>query len=150
MEAYFMKEALQEAEKAKSIGEVPIGAVIVKNDEIIARAHNLREIDKDPTAHAEMLAIKKASEVVGGWRLSGCDLYVTIEPCPMCAGAIMLSRIDRLIIGAMDKKGGAAGSILNIPEDDRFNHVTKVVKGVLEDQCSLIMKEFFRELRNKK
>ncbi|MBF8982831.1 nucleoside deaminase [Lutibacter sp. B2] len=147
---YYMKEALKEAEKAKALKEVPIGAVIVKNGEIIARAHNLRETDKDPTAHAEVLAIKKASKVLGGWRLMGCEMYVTVEPCPMCAGAIMLSRIEKLVIGTMDPKGGAAGSILNIPEDDRFNHTTEVVRGILQEECSGIMKEFFKVLRSRK
>ncbi|QEK13539.1 nucleoside deaminase [Crassaminicella thermophila] len=145
-----MKEALIEAQKAMQLEEVPIGAVIVKNGEIIARAHNLRETEKDPTAHAEILAIRKASQVLGGWRLMGCDLYVTVEPCPMCAGAIMLARIDRLIIGTMDPKGGAAGSILNIPENDKFNHKTEVVRGILQEECSAIMKEFFKLLRSKK
>lgn len=146
----YMKEALKEAQKAKELKEVPIGAVIVKDGEIIARAHNLRETGKDPTAHAEVLAIKKASEVLGGWRLMGCDMYVTVEPCPMCAGAIMLSRIEKLVIGTMDPKGGAAGSILNIPEDDRFNHTTEVVRGILQEECSGIMKQFFKFLRSRK
>jgi tRNA(adenine34) deaminase len=146
---YYMREALKEAQKAMELKEVPIGAVVVHGDKIIARAHNLRETSKDPTAHAEILAIRQASQVLGGWRLFNCDLYVTIEPCPMCAGAIMLSRIKTLIIGAMDKKGGAAGSLLNIPQDERFNHRTEIISGVLEEECSSIMKEFFRELRNK-
>lgn len=150
MEEYFMHEALMEARKAYALGEVPIGAVIVKEGEIIARAHNLRETAKDPTAHAELLAIQQASRALGGWRLPGCDLYVTIEPCPMCAGAILMSRIERLVIGAMDPKAGAAGSLLNIPEDQRFNHQTQVIRGVLEEECSGIMKEFFRELRKNK
>lgn len=150
MNEIYMKEALLEAKKAMEIEEVPIGAVIVKNGEIIARAHNLRETSKDPTSHAEILAIRKAAEALGGWRLTGCDLYVTVEPCPMCAGAIMLSRIDRLIIGTMDPKGGAVGSILNIVEDDRFNHQTEVIRGVLKEECAGMMKEFFRYLRRKK
>ena len=150
MEAFYMMQALEEAKKALSLKEVPIGAVIVRNGEIIARAHNLRETAKDPTAHAELLAIRQASQALGGWRLIGCDLYVTIEPCPMCAGAIMLSRVNRLIIGAMDPKGGAAGSLMNIPEDERFNHKTEIVTGVLQEECSNIMKDFFRELRKNK
>ncbi|MCT4605660.1 MAG: tRNA adenosine(34) deaminase TadA [Marinisporobacter sp.] len=150
MNEIYMKEALLEAKKAMEIEEVPIGAVIVKNGKIIARAHNLRETSKDPTSHAEILAIRKASEAVGGWRLTGCDLYVTVEPCPMCAGAIMLSRMDRLIIGTMDPKGGAVGSILNIVEDERFNHQTEVIRGVLKEECAGMMKEFFRYLRRKK
>lgn len=150
MKEAYMKEALEEAQKAMKLEEVPIGAVIVKNGEIIGRGHNLRETAKDPTAHAEILAIRQAAKVLGGWRLMGCELYVTVEPCPMCAGAIMLARIDRLIIGAMDQKGGAAGSLLNIPEDQRFNHTTEVVRGVLEEECAAMMKEFFKKLRNRK
>ncbi|WZL73312.1 tRNA adenosine(34) deaminase TadA [Clostridiaceae bacterium 35-E11] len=150
MKETYMREALIEAQKAMVLEEVPIGAVIVKNGEIIGRGHNLRETTKDPTAHAEILAIRQAAEVLGGWRLMSCELYVTIEPCPMCAGAIMLARIDRLIIGAMDQKGGAAGSLLNIPEDQRFNHTTEVERGVLEEECVSMMKTFFRKLRNKK
>jgi len=149
VQEYYMREALIEAQKAMDLKEVPIGAVIVYDDKIIARAHNLRETAKDPTAHAEILAIRQASQVLGGWRLPNCDLYVTIEPCPMCAGAVMLARIRKLIIGAMDKKGGAAGSLLNIPGDDRFNHNTEIITGVLEEECASIMKEFFKELRNK-
>ncbi|KXG75231.1 tRNA adenosine(34) deaminase TadA [Thermotalea metallivorans] len=150
MEEYFMGEALREAQKAFDLKEVPIGAVVVKDGNIIGRGYNLRETLKDPTAHAEILAIRQASQTLGGWRLYGCDLYVTIEPCPMCAGAILLSRINRLIIGAMDPKGGAAGSLLNIPEDGRFNHHTEVIQGVLEEECSAIMKVFFQELRKNK
>ncbi|QXM07078.1 tRNA adenosine(34) deaminase TadA [Crassaminicella indica] len=150
MERIYMKEALIEAKKAMEIEEVPIGAVIVKDGNIIARAHNLRERSKDPTSHAEILAIREASKALGGWRLIGCDLYVTVEPCPMCAGAIMLSRIDRLIIGTMDPKGGAAGSILNIVEDERFNHQTEVIRGVMQEECAAVMKEFFRNLRKRK
>lgn len=144
-----MMEALKEAKKAFELGEIPIGAVIVKDEEIIARGHNLREITKDPTAHAEIIAIRRASEVLGGWRLTNCDLYVTIEPCPMCAGAIMMSRINKLFIGSMDPKGGAAGSLYNIVNDDRLNHRTEIIYDVLRDECSSIMKEFFKRLRNK-
>lgn len=149
MKEYFMSQALLEAKKAFDIDEVPIGAIVVKENEIIARAHNLRESLKDPTAHAELIAIKKASQVLGGWRLTGCDLYVTIEPCAMCSGAIILSRIDELIIGAMDPKGGAAGSLYNIVNDDRLNHKANVVYGILEEECSNIMKDFFKKLRRK-
>ncbi len=149
MEKFFMKEALAEAQKAFALKEVPIGAVVVKERCIVGRGYNLRETLKDPTAHAEIIAIREASQTLGGWRLMDCDLYVTIEPCPMCAGAIMLSRINRLIIGAMDPKGGAAGSLLNIPDDDRFNHKTEIITRVLEEECSQIMKKFFRELRSK-
>jgi tRNA(adenine34) deaminase len=150
MEEYFMGEALVEAQKAYDLNEVPIGAVVVKDAVIVGRGHNLRETAKDPTAHAEMIAIREASQALGGWRLMDCDLYVTIEPCPMCAGAIMLSRVKRLIIGAMDPKGGAAGSLLSIPEDERFNHQTEIIRGVLEEECSGMMKNFFRELRKTK
>ncbi|WP_053955455.1 tRNA adenosine(34) deaminase TadA [Inediibacterium massiliense] len=149
MREYYMKEALIEANKARELEEVPIGAVIVKDGQVIARAHNLRETAKDPTAHAEILAIQKAAKFLGGWRLSGCELYVTVEPCPMCAGAIILSRIDTLIIGTMDPKGGGAGSLFNIPEDERLNHKTKVIKGILKDECATLMKNFFKYLRNK-
>ncbi|MFZ5967348.1 MAG: tRNA adenosine(34) deaminase TadA [Bacillota bacterium] len=149
MQEYFMQQAILEAEKAFELNEVPIGAVVVRHEKVIARAFNLRETTSDPTAHAEILAIRQASRVLGGWRLIGCDLYVTIEPCPMCAGAIMLARIENLIIGAMDKKGGAAGSLLNIPEDERFNHKTKIITGVMEEECSSLMKNFFAQLRNK-
>ncbi len=144
-----MMEALKEAKKAFELGEIPIGAVIVKDEEIIARGHNLREVTKDPTAHAEIIAIRRASEVLGGWRLTNCDLYVTIEPCPMCAGAIMMSRINKLFIGSMDPKGGAAGSLYNIVNDDRLNHRTEIIYDVLRDECSSIMKEFFKKLRSK-
>ncbi|SHJ59346.1 tRNA(adenine34) deaminase [Geosporobacter subterraneus DSM 17957] len=150
MDEFFMQEALKEAAKAMERKEVPIGAVVVKDGVVIARGYNLRETAKDPTAHAEILAIREASQVLGGWRLHGCDLYVTIEPCPMCAGAIMMARIDRLIIGAMDPKAGAAGSLLNIPEDERFNHQTEIIQGVLEEECAGIMKAFFKELRKSK
>ncbi|SKC91781.1 tRNA adenosine(34) deaminase TadA [Maledivibacter halophilus] len=149
MKDFFMKEALKEAKKAYNLREIPIGAVIVKNNEIIARGHNLRETAKDPTAHAEIIAIRRASQVLGGWRLTGCDLYVTIEPCSMCAGAIVMARINRLFIGSMDPKGGAAGSLYNIVNDDRLNHKAEVIYNVLSDECSSIMKEFFRSLRKK-
>tara|TARA_B100000965_G_C19259270_1_gene612260 strand:+ start:179 stop:628 length:450 start_codon:yes stop_codon:yes gene_type:complete len=149
MKEFFMMEALKEAKKAFELGEIPIGAVIVKDEEIIARGHNLREVTKDPTAHAEIIAIRRASEVLGGWRLTNCDLYVTIEPCPMCAGAIMMSRINKLFIGSMDPKGGAAGSLYNIVNDDRLNHRTEIIYDVLRDECSSIMKEFFKKLRSK-
>ncbi len=149
MKEFYMKEALIEAQKAMNLGEVPIGAVIVKGEEIISRAYNLRETAKDPTAHAEILAIRQAAQALGGWRLNGCDLYVTVEPCPMCAGAIILARIERLFIGTMDPKGGAAGSLFNIPEDGRLNHTTSVETGILQEECSAIMKEFFKKIRKK-
>ena len=146
----YMKEALKEARKAYDKGEVPIGAVIVKDDKIIARGHNLRESKKDPLAHAELIAIKKAAKKIGDWRLYGCSLYVTVEPCPMCAGAIVLSRIDELNIGTMDPKGGAVGSVMNILEGKKLNHEVKVDNYILQNECSEILKEFFRELRIKK
>lgn len=149
MHEKFMALALQEAQKAAAIGEVPIGAVIVRNGEVIAKGHNLRETDKDPTAHAEMIAIRQAAQHLNGWRLIGCDMYVTIEPCPMCAGAIYQSRIERLFIGSMDPKGGAVGSLYNIPQDDRLNHVVDVTCGILQEACSSVMKNFFRALRKK-
>ncbi len=149
MKEFYMKEALKEADKAFKLGEVPIGAIIVRDNEIIARGHNLRESAKDPTAHAEILAIKRASNVLGGWRLTKCDLYVTIEPCPMCAGAIVMARIDRVFIGSMDSKAGAVGSLYNIVSDERLNHRAEVIYNVLSDECSNIMKEFFRNLRRK-
>jgi len=146
---FFMGLALQEARRAAKIDEVPIGAVIVKDDEIIAKAHNLRETLQDATAHAELLAIRQACEVLGTWRLIGCTLYVTLEPCPMCAGAIILSRVDRLVFGAKDPKGGACGSVVNIPADERFNHRPEIVEGVLADECGDILRAFFQSKRKK-
>lgn len=145
----FMKKALDEARLAFEKGEVPIGAVIVKDGEVIVSAHNLRETDHSATAHAELLAIQKACEVLGGWRLSGCELYVTLEPCPMCAGAIINSRIDRVVFGSKDEKAGACGSVMNLFAAD-FNHRPKLTVGVMEEECSSILKEFFTSLREKK
>ena len=145
----FMKEALIEARKAYMLGEVPIGAVIVKDGQVIARGNNLTETSKDPTAHAEMIVIRAAAKALNGWRLPGCSLYVTVEPCSMCAGAMVWARIENLYIGAMDPKAGACGSVFNIAEEDRLNHRIHVERGILEDECSSIMKEFFRELRRK-
>jgi len=149
MMEYFMREALREARKAYEIGEVPIGAVVVKDGVIISRAYNLRETTKDPTAHAEVLAIRQAAQALGGWRLTDCDLYVTIEPCLMCGGAIILSRIKRLIIGALDPKSGAILSLYNVANDERLNHRVEVITGILEEECSKLMKDFFKELREK-
>jgi tRNA(adenine34) deaminase len=145
----FMEEALLEAEKAYELDEVPIGAVVVKDGRIIGRGHNLRERDKDPTLHAEMIAIRQASAVLGGWRLMDCDLYVTIEPCPMCAGAIQQARIKRLVFGARDPKAGCAGSLYNLLEDPRFNHRVEVTEGIMEHQCSQIMKDYFKQKRSR-
>ncbi|MGI6721317.1 MAG: tRNA adenosine(34) deaminase TadA [Anaerovoracaceae bacterium] len=144
-----MRLALKEAEKAKDMGEVPVGAVIVKDGEVIAAAHNLTETEKDPTAHAEMIAIRAASKRLGGWRLSGCEMYVTAEPCSMCAGAIVWSRISKLYIGTDDPKAGACGSVFNIVQEPRLNHFVEVEKGILQRECSDIMKSFFRELRKR-
>lgn len=143
----FMKEALKEARKAYIKEEVPIGAVIVKDNKIIARAHNLRENKKQACAHAEILAIEKACKKIDAWRLEGCDLYVTLEPCVMCAGAIINARIKNLYIGAMDEKGGAVGSKINLLEDIKFNHIVNVEIGICKDECSQILKDFFKELR---
>lgn len=143
----FMTEAIAEARKAEILGEVPVGAVIVRNGEIIARGHNLTETRRDPTAHAEMIAIREAAETLGGWRLTGCEMYVTLEPCSMCAGALVWSRMEKLHIGAMDPKAGACGSVLNIVGDTRLNHNVPVESGIMEEECSRLIKDFFRELR---
>ncbi|MDK2934378.1 MAG: tRNA(adenine34) deaminase [Clostridiales bacterium] len=144
-----MMRALKEAQKAYRQGEVPIGAVIVKDDRIIARAHNLREKKHDATAHAEILAIQKACKKLGGWRLTDCDLYVTLEPCPMCAGAIIQSRIRKLVIGTTDPKAGAGGSVVDLFNIKTFNHKVEVIQGVLQQECAAILKQFFKELRQK-
>ena len=146
----FMAEALKEAALAAEMGEVPIGAVIVRGDEIIAAAHNLVETSKDPTAHAEMLAIRQAAARLGGWRLTGCHMYVTVEPCSMCAGAIVWARIEKIFIGTDDPKGGACGSIFNIPQEKKLNHYTEIETGLLREECSEIMKTFFKKLRDRK
>ena len=143
----FMREALIEAEKAARLGEVPIGAVIVRAGEIIVRTHNLRETTHDATAHAEVLAIREAGRLLGGWRLTGCTLYVTIEPCPMCAGALLQSRIDRVVFGAPDPKTGADRSLLEILQNPGLNHRVEVRDGVLAEECSELIKQFFRERR---
>jgi tRNA(adenine34) deaminase len=144
---HFMGEALKEAQKAFDMDEVPVGAVIVKDGSIIARAHNTREMSQDATAHAEILAIRKACKVVGSWRLVGCSLYVTLEPCPMCAGAIILARLDRVVFGAWDPKAGAAGSVVNLFEVERFNHHPEVISGVLAEECGALLKVFFKQKR---
>ena len=147
---YYMKLAIEEAKKAQKLGEVPIGAIIVKNNEVIASAHNLRETAQLPTAHAEHIAIERASKVVGSWRLEECRLYVTLEPCVMCAGAIVMSRIPKVVYGATDPKGGCSGSLMNLLEESQFNHRAEIVKGVLEQECGDLLRNFFRELRLKK
>ena len=145
---YYMKQALKEAEKAYKKLEVPVGAVIVKDGKIIARAHNLKETKYDTTKHAEILAIQKASKKLNSWRLIDCEMYVTLEPCSMCAGALINSRIKKVYIGASDQKTGAVGSVFNLLEDYTFNHKVEYEKGVLQDECESILKEFFRKLRN--
>ena len=147
MEEKFMKEALKEAKKAYDKLEVPVGAVIVKDGKIIARAHNLKETEYDTTKHAEILAIQKASKKLNSWRLIDCEMYVTLEPCSMCAGALINSRIKKVYIGASDQKTGAVGSVFNLLEDYTFNHKVEYEKGILQDECESILKEFFRELR---
>ena len=146
----FMQEAIKEAQKAYKKLEVPVGAVIVKDGEIIARAHNLKETKFDTTKHAEILAIQKASKKLGAWRLLDCEMYITLEPCSMCAGAIINSRIKKIYIGAMDEKTGAAGSKLNLFEDYTFNHNVEVETNVMQNECEKILKDFFKELRKLK
>jgi tRNA(adenine34) deaminase len=146
----FMQEALREAEEALSIGEVPVGAVIEKDGVIIGRGHNMTETSKDPTAHAEILAIREAAENLGGWRLLGCRMYVTTEPCSMCAGATVLARIQKVYIGTPDPKTGACGSLMNILQDERLNHYVQIETGIMQQDCEKIMKLFFRKLRKKK
>jgi tRNA(adenine34) deaminase len=147
---FYMSEALLEAKKAGEASEVPIGAIIILNDEIIARAYNLRETEQSSIAHAEVLAINEACKKLGTWRLEDAELYVTLEPCPMCAGAIMLSRIKRVVYGAADPKGGCAGTFMNILQDERFNHQSEVVTGVLKEESSSLLSQFFRDLRELK
>ena len=142
-----MKEALKEAKKAYKKLEVPVGAVIVKDGEIIAKAHNLKETKTDTTKHAEILAIQKASKKLNAWRLENCEMYVTLEPCTMCAGAIINSRIKKVFIGTLDSKTGACGSVLNLFEDYKFNHKVEYELGVLQKECENILKDFFKELR---
>lgn len=149
-EEYFMKQALKEAEKAYNKLEVPVGAVIVKDGKIIARAHNQKETKTDTTKHAEITVIQKASKKLKSWRLIDCEIYVTLEPCTMCAGAIINSRIKKVYIGAMDEKTGAVGSVLNLFEDYKFNHKPETETGILKKDCEEILKSFFKELRRSK
>ena len=147
----YMRLALAEAEKAAALGEVPIGAVLVDAaGTVVAAGHNMRELWQDGTAHAEVVVIRAAGKRLGRWRLSGCTLYVTVEPCPMCAGAIVLARIKKLYIGTMDKKAGACGSVLNIINESRLNHYTETETGIMQEECESMMKEFFKRLRTKK
>lgn len=146
----YMELALEEAKRAYRLGEVPIGTVIVRNNEVIARGHNLTESRKDPTLHAEMIAIRQAARQLGGWRLTGCSMYVTCEPCTMCAGALVWSRIDKLYIGTMDPKAGACGSVFNVVNASKLNHSMEVESGIMEEECSKLLKQFFSELREKR
>lgn len=146
----YMKQAVKLAKKAAENGDVPIGCVIVYDGKIIARGYNRRNVDKTTLAHAEILAIKKASKYLGDWRLEECTMYVTLEPCQMCAGAIVQARIPKVVIGCMNPKAGCAGSIINLLNIRQFNHQAEVVRGVLEEECSAMMKEFFAELRERK
>ena len=146
----FMKAAITQARKAYAIDEVPIGCVIVQNDKIIARGYNRRNIDKNTLAHAELSAIRKASKKTGDWRLEDCTMYVTLEPCQMCAGAIVQSRMKRVVIGSMNAKAGCAGSILNLLQMQQFNHQVEITRGVREEECSQMLSQFVRELRERK
>ncbi len=143
----YMKEALRQARKAWKLREVPIGCVIVREEKIIARGYNRRNTDKNTLAHAELLAIRKASRVTGDWRLEDCTMYITLEPCQMCAGAIVQARIPRAVIGSRNPKAGCAGSILNLLNIPQFNHQVELTEGVLEEECSMMMTDFFRQLR---
>lgn len=145
----YMREAIRQAKKAYALGEVPIGCVIEYDGKIIGRGYNRRTIDKNTLAHAELMAIKKASKKMGDWRLEGCTMYVTLEPCQMCSGAIVQSRMKKVVIGCMNPKAGCAGSILNLLQMEAFNHQVELEIGVLGDECSQMMKQFFRELREK-
>lgn len=145
----FMKAALKQADKALALGEVPIGAVIVENGKIIARGYNRRNTDHTTLAHAEITAIRKANRKIGDWRLEGCTLYVTLEPCQMCAGALVQSRIDRVVIGASSYKSGCGGTLLNILQNEAFNHQVEVQSGLLQEECTAILQKFFKELRKR-
>ncbi|MDE6936823.1 MAG: tRNA adenosine(34) deaminase TadA [Lachnospiraceae bacterium] len=146
----YMKEAIRQAKKAYAIGEVPIGCVIVYEDKVIGRGYNRRTIDKNTLSHAELNAIRKASKKMGDWRLEGCTMYVTLEPCQMCSGAIVQSRMSRVVVGCMNPKAGCAGSVLNLLNMEKFNHQVELTTGVLEEECSQMMKTFFKELRESK
>jgi len=145
----WMREAIAQAKHAESLGEVPIGAVVVQDGVIVGAGYNLRERDRDPTAHAEMIAIRQASERLQAWRLLGCTLYVTLEPCPMCAGAILQSRIERVVYGTTDPKAGCVGTLMDLLQDSRFNHASTWTSGVLQGECSALLTDFFRRLRSR-
>ncbi|GIO28189.1 tRNA adenosine(34) deaminase TadA [Ornithinibacillus bavariensis] len=149
-DAYYMQLAINEAEKASQRNEVPIGAIIVFQDEVIATGFNIRETSQETLSHAELIAIREANKKVGSWRLEDCTLYVTLEPCPMCAGAIVQSRIKRVVFGASDPKAGCAGTLMNLLDEKRFNHQVAVTRGVLEEKCSSLLSNFFKELRTRK
>lgn len=149
MKEKFMRLALAQAKKAAAIGEMPVGAVVVRNEEVISRGYNKRETKKNALLHAEVIAIERACKKLGGWRLPGCELYVTLEPCPMCAGAILNSRIQRVYFGASDVKSGCAGSRINLLDMNLCNYSLKADGGILEDECSTIIKDFFRDLRKR-
>lgn len=146
---FFMKEAIKEAQKAYDKKEVPIGAVVVCNGEIIGRGHNLREIEQDATLHAEIKAIRQANQHKKSWRLEDCELFVTLEPCPMCSGAILLARLKKVTFGAFDPKAGTCGTFMNLVQDERFNHQAAVESGVLEEECIALLQSFFKELRQR-
>ena len=146
----YMREAIRQAKKAWALEEVPIGCVIVYEGKIIARGYNRRNTDKNTLSHAELNAIRKASKKLGDWRLEGCTMYVTLEPCQMCAGAIVQARIDEVVIGSMNPKAGCAGSVLNLLDVPKFNHQVKITQGILQEECSSLLTDFFRELRIKK
>ena len=150
MEEKFMQEALKQAKLAYNKLEVPVGCVIVKDGQVIARAHNLKETKNDTTKHAEIIAIQRASKKLNSWRLNGCQMYVTLEPCSMCAGALIQSRIDKVYIGAMDYKTGACGSVLNMLKDFKFNHKVELETGILKEKCEKILQDFFKDLRKTK
>lgn len=147
---HWMAEAIGEARKAEALGEVPIGAVVVHKDTIIGRGYNLRETTLDSTAHAEMVAIREASTAIGSWRLLDCRLYVTLEPCPMCAGAMVQARVPLTVYGTPDPKAGCAGTLMNLLEESRFNHRTEVIQGVLQEECAELLTSFFRRLRQQR
>lgn len=149
-EEKYMKEALRQAKKAAALGEVPIGCVIEFEGKVIGRGYNRRMIDKTALAHAEITAIRKACRIMGDWRLEGCTIYITLEPCPMCAGAIVQARIPRVVIGSMNPKAGCAGSVLNLLQEKGFNHQAEVKTGVLQEECSCMLSAFFQELRRKR
>lgn len=149
-DSFYMQMALEEAKKARDLNEVPIGAVIEADGEIVSRGHNLRETEQNAICHAELLAIKDACDALGTWRLEDATLYVTLEPCPMCAGAIIQSRIKRVVFGAHDPKAGCAGTFMNLLQDERFNHQSEVTSGVLQEECGAILTDFFRSLRERK